>query len=75
MNEKMQFLGAGVAMIGTIGVGLGQGITGAKLLDAIARNPDTLPQLRPNYILGVALAESSSLYCFVIAILLIFVAQ
>ena len=36
----LQFLGAGLAMVGTLGAGLGIGILGSGAVQGIARNPD-----------------------------------
>lgn len=74
-DKGMAYLGAGLAMIGVLGIGIGQGVSNAKAVEAIARNPDVLSKIRTQFILGVALTETGAIYALIIAILLIFVAS
>lgn len=69
-----QFLGAGLAMLGAIGPGIGIGLLGMGALQGIARNPDAAGDVQTNMILGIAFAEAVAIYCLVVALLLIFVA-
>lgn len=73
-DKGMAFIGAGLAMIGVLGIGVGQGITGAKSVEGIARNPDALAKIRTQFILSAALTETGAIYSLIVAILLIFVA-
>lgn len=52
--------------IGAIGPGLGIGLIGAKAMEAIGRNPQSLGRLFVPMILGMALAESIAIYVMVI---------
>lgn len=70
-----RFIGAGVAMIGTLGTGVGQGYAAGRACDAIARNPEMESKVRTMLIVGDAIAETSAIYSLIIAILLIFVAK
>lgn len=72
--EAAKLIGAGLAMMGTIGAGLGIGLLGMGAVQGIARNPDASGDILTNMILGIAFAESVAIYCLVIALLLIFVA-
>lgn len=74
-DRGLAYLGAGLAMIGVLGIGIGQGAAGAKACEGIARNPDALAQLRTQFILSAALTETGAIYALIVAILLIFVAQ
>lgn len=74
-NQAYAFLGAGLAMIAILGVGLGQGISASKSVEAVARNPEVVSKIRSQYILSAAITETGALYCFIIAILLVFVAK
>ncbi|HEY6284866.1 MAG TPA: ATP synthase F0 subunit C [Ktedonobacteraceae bacterium] len=66
-------LAAGLAIgLGAIGPGIGIGLLTAGALQAIGRNPDAEPQIRTNFIIGIALAEAVSIYALVIAILILF---
>lgn len=69
-----QFLGAGLAMLGAIGPGIGIGLLGMGAVQGIARNPDAAGDVQTNMILGIAFAEAVAIYCLVVALLLIFVA-
>lgn len=76
MSDKgFAYLGAGLAMIGVLGIGIGQGLANAKTIEGIARNPDVLSKLRTQFIIGAALTETGAIYSLIVAILLIFVAQ
>lgn len=69
-----RLIGAGLAMLGTIGAGLGIGILGMGAVQGIARNPDAAGDVQTNMILGIAFAEAVAIYCLVVALLIIFVA-
>lgn len=73
-DKGLACLGAGFAMIAVLGIGIGQGMANSKTIEGIARNPETLSKLRTQFIIGAALTESGSIYCLIVAILLIFVA-
>ena len=68
MNSPL--LGAGLAAIGVIGGGIGIGLVGKGLLDALARNPQVSGKAMVYAILGMALAEATSIYALVIAFML-----
>lgn len=69
----MACLGAGIAMIGGLGPGIGQGFAAGKGAEAVGRNPEAAGQIRSMMVLGIALAETTGIYALVIALLLIFV--
>jgi F-type H+-transporting ATPase subunit c len=71
--HAMALLGAGIsAGFGAIGPGIGTGFTGSKAVDGISRNPAAGPLLTRTMLLGQAVAQSTSIYSLVIALLLIF---
>ena len=70
----LKTIGAGLAMIGVIGPGIGIGLVVQGALTAIGRNPDASGQIITNMILGIAFAEAVAIYALVVAIILIFVA-
>ncbi|WP_374696627.1 ATP synthase F0 subunit C [Spiroplasma endosymbiont of Polydrusus formosus] len=72
-TKGMSLLGAGLAAIGCCGSGIGQGYTGGKAVEAIARNPEVESKVRTQYIIAAAITESGSIYALVIAIILAFV--
>ena len=68
-----KFIGAGMAMLGTIGAGLGIGILVNGAVQGIARNPEASGDVQTNMILGIAFAEAVAIYCFVVALLLLLI--
>jgi F-type H+-transporting ATPase subunit c len=68
-----KLIGAGLAMIGTIGAGLGIGVVVNGAVQGMARNPDASGLVQTNMILGIAFAEAVAIYCLVIALIILFV--
>ena len=66
-------LGAGMAIISGIGPGIGEGYAVGKACEAIARQPESKGSVTSTMLMGCAVAETSCIYGFVIAILLLFV--
>ena len=66
-------IGAGLAVFTGFGSGIGEGNIAAHAMDAIGRNPEAAGDVRSNMILGIALAETTGLYGFLIALLILFV--
>jgi ATP synthase F0 subunit c len=71
--DAARLVGAGLAMIGTIGAGLGIGVLVNGAVQGIARNPDASGSVQTNMILGIAFAEAVAIYCLVVALLILFV--
>jgi F-type H+-transporting ATPase subunit c len=59
--------------IGSLGPALGQGRALAQALSAIAQQPDESGTITRTLFVGLAMVESTAIYCFVVAIILIFV--
>ncbi len=68
-----KLIGAGLAMIGAMGGGIGIGLSAQGAVQGIARNPDVSGQIQTNMILGIAFAEAVAIYCLVVALLILFV--
>ena len=68
-----KLIGAGLAMLGAIGAGLGIGILASGAVQGIARNPDAAGEIQTNMILGIAFTEAVAIYCLVVALLILFV--
>ncbi|MDR3171412.1 MAG: ATP synthase F0 subunit C [Treponema sp.] len=72
METNLLFLiGAGIAVIVGIGAGIGIGIATGETSQAIARQPEASGKIMTVFFLGIALAEATAIYGFVIAILII----
>ncbi|MGD8783356.1 MAG: F0F1 ATP synthase subunit C [Thioalkalispiraceae bacterium] len=58
--------------IGSIGPALGEGRAVAQALSAIAQQPDESGTITRTLFVGLAMIESTAIYCFVVAMILIF---
>jgi F-type H+-transporting ATPase subunit c len=58
--------------IGSVGPAIGEGIALARALGAIAQQPDEANTITRTLFVGMAMIESTAIYCFVVAIILIF---
>jgi F-type H+-transporting ATPase subunit c len=63
-------LGAGIAVIGA---GIGIGRIGGSAMDAIARQPEAIGDIRSNMIIAAALVEGVAFFAIVICLLVLFV--
>jgi len=58
--------------IGAIGPALGEGRAVAQALSAIAQQPDETNSITRTLFVGLAMIESTAIYCFVVSMILIF---
>ncbi len=58
--------------IGSVGPALGEGRAVAEALGAIAQQPDEAGTISRTLFVGLAMIESTAIYCFVVAMILIF---
>ena len=65
-------IGAGLALIAGIGPGVGQGIAAGHAAAAVGRNPGAKSDITSTMLLGQAVAETTGLYGFAVAIILLF---
>lgn len=64
---------AGVTIaVGSLGPALGEGRALAQALLAIAQQPDESGTITRTLFVGLAMVESTAIYCFVISLILIF---
>lgn len=66
-------LGAGIAMIAGIGPGIGEGYAVGKACEAIGRQPETKGDVTSTMLIGCAIAETTGIYGFIVALILLFV--
>ena len=52
-----KYIGAGLAMLGMIGAGIGLGILFGKTIEGMARQPEMSGQLRSTMFIGLAFIE------------------
>ena len=58
--------------IGSLGPALGEGRAVAQALAAIAQQPDETGTITRTLFVGLAMIESTAIYCFVVSMILIF---
>lgn len=58
--------------LGSIGPALGEGRAVAQALSAIAQQPDSSNTITRTLFVGLAMIESTAIYCFVVSMILLF---
>lgn len=71
VGSGLALIGAGIAVFTGFGSGIGEGNIAAHAMDAIGRNPEATNNIRSNMVMGIALAETTGIYGFAIAILIL----
>ena len=66
----MNGLAAAVALLPAMGAGIMMGFATSKAVEAVARQPEASGKINSILLLGLALAESTAIYAFVVALLL-----
>lgn len=57
---------------GTMGPALGEGKAVSTALASLAQQPDAAPTITRTLFVGLAMIESTAIYCFVVSMILIF---
>lgn len=70
----MKYFAAAICLLTCVAAGVVMGIATAKATEAIARQPEAAGKINSLLILGLALTESTAIYGFVTALIIIFVA-
>jgi F-type H+-transporting ATPase subunit c len=70
--DPMMAIGAGIAVMGGFGAGIGIGIATGKAVEAVARQPEASGKINGVFLLGIALAEATAIYGFVVALIVLF---
>lgn len=63
-------LGAGIAVVSGLGAGIGIGVATGMTSEAISRQPEAFGKIQTVFFIGVALAEATAIYGFVVSIML-----
>lgn len=64
---------AGLTMMGgAIGAAIGESRIGAAAMDALARQPDEAGSITRALFVGLAMIESTAIFCLVISLILLF---
>jgi len=69
--EAAKMIGAGLAVVGLGGVGIGLGNIFATFISSVARNPAAKDEVQVAMWIGFALVEAVALYALLIAFLLL----
>ncbi len=73
-SMAMAKMGAGIgAGIAAIGAGIGIGNIGGSAVEAIARQPEAIGDIRSNMIIAAALVEGVAFFAIVICLLILFI--
>lgn len=73
--EMMKMLAAALAIaVGVTGPALGEAHIAGKTMEAVSRNPEMSGKMFTNMLIGMAFVESLGVYCFLISLILLFVA-
>ncbi|MDR1155763.1 MAG: ATP synthase F0 subunit C [Bacteroidales bacterium] len=73
-NVAVAKLGAGIgAGIAAVGAGIGIGRIGGSAMEAIARQPESVGDIRSNMIVAAALIEGVAFFAIVLCLLILFV--
>ncbi|MDX1994309.1 MAG: ATP synthase F0 subunit C [bacterium] len=73
LTDGLKAVGAGLAMIGALGPGIGIGLLAQGAMQAIGRNPDAANIVQTNMILAIVFTEAIAIYALVVALLIVFV--
>lgn len=71
--EAAKLIAAAIAMgVGSIGAAIGEGMVGAKALEAMSRNPSMSDKIMTNMLVAMAVTESTAIYSLVISLIILF---
>jgi F-type H+-transporting ATPase subunit c len=74
MDTGFAQMGAGIgAGIAAIGAGIGIGRIGGSAVEAIARQPESVGDIRSNMIVAAALIEGVAFFAIVVCLLILFI--
>lgn len=70
--EAARMIGAGLAVFGLVGVGIGIAMIFSSLIKSIARNPEMKKEMRSVALMGFALTEAVALFAMLISFIILF---
>jgi len=71
--QAAAYIGAALAMgIGSVGPALGQGLIGMKACENIGKHPESAGSIRMTMMVAMGMVETSSIFCFIVALVLLF---
>ena len=69
----MSALAASGIALAAFGIGLGQALAAAKAVEGVARQPEASGDILKTMVVGQAIAETTGIFAFIIAIALVFI--
>lgn len=72
MEVGLIAIGAALAVFTGVGAGIGMGVATGKAVEAVSRQPEASGKINSLLLLGLALTESTAIYGFVTALMIIF---
>lgn len=72
MNYGLVAIGAALSLLSCATSGLAMGLATGKATEAVARQPEASGKINAILLLGLALTESTAIYGFVTALIMIF---
>ncbi|MDW8170998.1 MAG: ATP synthase F0 subunit C [Anaerolineae bacterium] len=73
LDVGLKAIGAGLAIFGAFGPGIGIGLMVQGAMQGIGRNPDAAGAIQTNMILGIVFTEAVAIYALVVALVIAFV--
>jgi F-type H+-transporting ATPase subunit c len=71
--QELSTIGAVAAVaFGALGPAIAEGRAIVAAMDAIARQPDAAPAISRTLFVGLAMIETTAIYCLVVALVLVF---
>lgn len=74
-DRGLAYLAAGIAMLVGLGPALSQGYAASKAVEAVARQPEADDKIRTTMLIGQAVSETTGIYSFLFAILVLFLVK
>ena len=71
MTNAIIAIGIGIAVLTGLGAGIGIGIATSRATEAVARQPEASGKINQMLLIGLAFAETTAIYGFVVAILML----
>ena len=69
----MCILAAGIGMaLGTVGIGIGQGLAIKSAVEGVSRNPGASGKILTTMMIGLAMIESLAIYALVVSLIILF---
>lgn len=72
--QAMKMLTAALCVaLGLLGPALGEAHVAGKTMEAVSRNPEMSGKMFTNMLIAMAFVESLGVYCFLVALIILFV--